>query len=118
MGEWNGENLNDMLDRETEGLDEWAAVDEHCQTYRDFYKAVFTPGALDGKTQSLIALAINLVSNNEYGIAFHTRRALEYGATEEQIREIADVAVVFGGASTLAAGSTWLREALATFDQH
>jgi AhpD family alkylhydroperoxidase len=115
MGEWKGENLTEMLDREFAGLDEWAAADETYQIYRDFYNTVFTPGALDGKTQSLIALAINLVANTEYCIAYHTRRAIEYGATEEEIREIADVALVFGGAPTSAAGATWLREALATY---
>lgn len=119
MGEldkWPFEHPKAMLDREFRGLDEWNEKDEHYIHFRNSFRASFLPGKLDSKTKYLAALAINLVDNCEYCITYHTWNAIENGATREQLMKTADIAVIFGGAKAAAAASTWMREAIKTYD--
>lgn len=57
--------------------------------------------ALDRKTKELIAVACAVVKQCEWCIAFHVRKALESGATKEEIMESAWVAVLMGGGPAL-----------------
>lgn len=55
--------------------------------WREFGKAVFADGALDGVTKQLIAVAVAHVTQCPYCIKGHTKEALRRGATEEQLME-------------------------------
>jgi AhpD family alkylhydroperoxidase len=105
-----------MLDREFDGLDDWNRKDEHYIHFRNLFRESFLPGKVDLKTKYLAALAINLIGNCEYCITYHTWRAIENGATRDQLLKTADIAVAFGGAKAAAAASTWMREAINTYD--
>lgn len=55
--------------------------------WREFSKAVFAEGALDGVTKQLIAVAVAHTTQCPYCIKGHTKEALRRGATEEQLME-------------------------------
>jgi len=52
---------------------------------------------LELKTKELIALALGIASGCEWCIVIHTKKALEAGATREEILEAAYVAVLMAG---------------------
>ena len=57
------------------------------QAWREFSKQVFAPGALDGKTKQLIAVAVAHVTQCPYCIKGHTRQAKLAGASAEELME-------------------------------
>ena len=60
-------------------------------------QAALKPGALDTKTKELIALAISVAVRCDDCIAFHTKAAVDRGATREEILETLGVAIYMGG---------------------
>lgn len=64
-----------------------ALAPENIAAWRNFSKTVFTPGALDGKTKQLIAVAVAHVTQCPYCIRSHSIGALNKGATKEEIME-------------------------------
>ena len=62
-----------------------------------FLKEVGEKGALDTKTKELIAIALSVVSQCKWCIAFHTKEALKEGATKDEILEACFVAALMGG---------------------
>lgn len=52
--------------------------------------------ALDTKTKELIALAIGVATRCDDCIAFHTKAALEQGATREEVMETLGLAIYMG----------------------
>ena len=74
------------------------------ETMRAFYalsQSSSTPGALDTKTKELIALAIGVTAHCKGCIAFHTRGALQAGASPAEIMEALSVAIAMGGGPAL-----------------
>jgi AhpD family alkylhydroperoxidase len=74
------------------------------ETMGDFSQFVDTtlkPGALDLKTKELIALGMGLTARCKYCIGIHTQKALAAGATEQELWEVAAVAVMMGGGPAL-----------------
>jgi AhpD family alkylhydroperoxidase len=70
--------------------------------YRNFYKETyFTPGALDLKTKELIAIGCSLITKCEGCIEGHIKKALEIGATKEEISDAIVVAIGIAAASVL-----------------
>ncbi len=69
------------------------------------HRASMAPGALDGATKELIALAIGITSHCDGCIAFHVHDALRAGATRPQIEEAIGVAVMMGGGPAAVYGS-------------
>ncbi len=59
-------------------------------------------GALSSKTKQLISIALSVTARCQYCIAFHTRSAIEAGATRQEILEAALVAGVMGGGPAVA----------------
>lgn len=55
--------------------------------FREFSRAVFKPGALDGKTKQLIAVAVAHVTQCPYCIRGHTRAATRAGASAAEVTE-------------------------------
>jgi AhpD family alkylhydroperoxidase len=70
--------------------------------YLNFYKeSYFAPGALDLKTKELIAIGCSLVAKCRGCAEGHVRKALELGATKEEISDAIVVAIGIGAASVL-----------------
>lgn len=59
--------------------------------------AAATEGELGTKIKELMALAISIVTQCEGCIVYHLRNALEAGASEKEVYEAADVAILMGG---------------------
>jgi AhpD family alkylhydroperoxidase len=59
-------------------------------------QAALAPKALDAKTKELIALAIGIAVRCDDCIAFHTKAAVEHGATREEVLETLSMAIYMG----------------------
>lgn len=77
------------------------------------HRSAMAPGALDGATKELIALAIGITTHCDGCIAFHVHDALRAGATRAQVEETIGVAVMMGGGPAAVFGS----DALTALDQ-
>ena len=60
---------------------------ERFEKFLAFEQAVYEPGALSTKFKELLAVGITHVTQCQACTAAHTRRALEAGATEEEVAE-------------------------------
>ncbi len=70
--------------------------------YKDFYKqSYFTPTALDLKTKELVAIAASAVAHCEGCLQGHIKKALEVGATKEEISDALVVAIGIAAASVV-----------------
>ncbi len=67
--------------------------------YQEFAGKAYEPGALDGKTKELIALACSVLVDCVPCIEYHEPKAREQGATDAEIREAMAITM------TVAAGS-------------
>ena len=63
------------------------------QKFVDFEQAVYRPGSLSAKFKELIAVGVTHVTQCDLCIAYHTRKAQEAGATEQEIAEAVFVAM-------------------------
>jgi AhpD family alkylhydroperoxidase len=59
-------------------------------------QSALAPKALDGKTKELIALGICVAVRCDDCIAFHTKAALEQGASREEVAEALAMAIYMG----------------------
>ncbi|MDQ0285439.1 AhpD family alkylhydroperoxidase [Desulfofundulus luciae] len=80
--------------------------------FRDLHEAVISDGALSAKQKELIAVGIGVAIRCHYCIAVHVAKALELGATREEIMEAVGVAVLMGGGPAAA----YATEALQVLD--
>jgi len=78
--------------------------------------ATFADGAVTIKTKELISVGIAAYNRCEYCIVYHVYKALEAGATREEILEAAMVAVGFGGGPSMAYSVTLLKESIDEFE--
>ncbi len=70
--------------------------------YKAFYKeSYFTPTALDLKTKELIAIGCSLVAKCEGCLDGHIKKAIEAGATKQEISDAIVIAVGIGAASVV-----------------
>jgi AhpD family alkylhydroperoxidase len=70
--------------------------------YKTFYKeSYFTPTALDLKTKELIAIGCSLVAKCEGCLEGHIKKALELGATKQEVSDAIVIAVGIGAASVV-----------------
>jgi AhpD family alkylhydroperoxidase len=63
------------------------------QRFVEFEEAVYRPGALSTKVKELMAVGITHVTQCDACIEYHTRRAKEEGASDEEIVEAVFVAM-------------------------
>lgn len=75
----------------------------------------FDDGEISQLNKELIAVAISVYMKCEYCITAHIYKALEAGATPEQILEAAGVAVFFGGGAAMAYTATLVQECIEAF---
>jgi len=57
----------------------------------------YKPGALDEKTKELLGLASSMVLRCDDCIAYHVDQAVESGASDEELYETFDIALIVGG---------------------
>jgi AhpD family alkylhydroperoxidase len=70
--------------------------------YRAFYKAsYFTPSALDLKTKELIAIGCSLIAQCEGCLEGHIKKALEHGATKQEVSDAIVVAIGINAAAVM-----------------
>lgn len=89
-----------------ETLENVAKLDpEMFEAYLDYVKAALSKDVLDDKTREFIYIAINAAptTRNKEGTYRHIKRALELGATKEEIAEIFDL-VCCNGIHTITVG--------------
>lgn len=114
MGKSPREMLNDFMG----GLQEVGQTNgEQVNAFMNLLGAAYTPGALDVKTKELMSVAIGAYNRCEYCIVFHVYKALEAGATREEIMEAAMVAVAFGGGPSMAYSTTLLKQSIDEFEK-
>jgi AhpD family alkylhydroperoxidase len=65
--------------------------------YRELYAAALAPGALDGKTKELIALAIAVSKECDGCIAAHAHAAVRKGASPAEAAEAIGVTFLMNG---------------------
>lgn len=90
--------------------------DEHPQVftaYEALGKAAAAEGPLGKKEISLVKLAIAAGARMEGAVHSHTRRALEAGASPEEIRQVIILTVTTIGFPAMMANLSWVDDVLA-----
>ena len=82
------------------------------KAYEEFGKAVHTSGPLDDKTRALIKLAISTGAGLEGAVHSHTRKAIEIGASKEEIRQTVLLALPTIGLPSAMAVMSWVDDIL------
>jgi len=67
-----------------------------------WYSAAMEPGALDGKTKKLIALAVAYSIQEPYCIDSYSSACVDAGITTEEMAEAVNVAAAIRGGGTIA----------------
>jgi AhpD family alkylhydroperoxidase len=76
------------------------------QGYDNFTQEAFKKGSIDQKQKQLMALAISIYAQDEYCIIYHTKGAVEHGATDTEIMETLGVSAALGGGAAFAQAVT------------
>jgi AhpD family alkylhydroperoxidase len=71
-------------------------ADEVMKAVSAIAQAATAPKALDAKTKELIALAISIAVRCDDCIAFHTKAAVDRGATRDEVLETLGMAIYMG----------------------
>ena len=112
------QNPRDMLNAFTGGLETLAQTNgENVEAFMGLLGSSYKPGAIDLKTKELMSVAIGAYNRCEYCIVFHVYKALEAGASREEIIEAAMVAVAFGGGPSMAYSVTLLKASIDEFEK-
>src|SRR6266511_6189519 len=82
------------------------------RAYENLGKACAEAGPLDARTRELMKLAMAIGGRLEGAVHSHVRRALEAGATPEEIRHVVALAVPTVGFPTMAMAFTWVEDVL------
>jgi 4-carboxymuconolactone decarboxylase len=82
------------------------------RAYEQLGNAARNAGPLDNKTRELVRLAIAVGNRHEGAVHSHTRRALEAGATPEELRHVALLAVTSIGFPNMMAALSWVEDVL------
>jgi alkylhydroperoxidase/carboxymuconolactone decarboxylase family protein len=72
------------------------------ELFMKWYGATMEPGALDGKTKKLIALAVAFAIQEPYCIDSYASACGDAGVTPEEMAEAVNVAAVIRGGGTVA----------------
>lgn len=111
-------NPRELLNAFIGGLEKLGETNgENIEAFMGLLGKSYEPGKLDVKMKELISVAIGVYNRCEYCIVFHTYKALEAGATREEIMEAAMVSVAFGGGPTMAYSVTLLKDSIDEFEK-
>lgn len=80
--------------------------------YEAMGNAVHSAGPLDDKTRVLIKLAISTGARLEGAVHSHVRKALDVGASKEEIRQVAILALPTIGLPGMMAAFSWIEDVL------
>ncbi len=69
--------------------------------FQEFMQAVKADGALSKKIKEIIGIGISVYIQCQFCTAWHVKRAMEAGATREEILEACQVAAMVGGGHSL-----------------
>lgn len=86
--------------------------------FNAFTEACFKEGKLTQKEKQLIALGISVYSQDEYCIIYHTKGAIDQGASEEEILEAIGVTAAFGGGAAMSQAVTLVQDCIADLNQN
>ncbi|KAF2956108.1 carboxymuconolactone decarboxylase family protein [Marinitoga sp. 38H-ov] len=75
--------------------------------------AVYKDGAIPTKYKEMLGLVASMVLRCEGCIAYHIKRCLEEGVTDEEFYEVFDIALIVGGSIVI----PHLREAVAFLEE-
>ncbi len=78
------------------------------QSYENLGKAVHNAGPLDEKTRALIKLAISTGARLEGAVHSHCRKAIKAGAENEELRQVAILALPTIGLPSMMAALSWI----------
>lgn len=87
---------------------------ETMRHFKSFMGSVLKEGVLDTKTKELIAIGTSITARCKYCIAIHVEKALNAGATKEEILEAAIVAILMGGGPAM----TYVSEVKKALDEY
>ncbi|ENH96314.1 hypothetical protein J416_11472 [Gracilibacillus halophilus YIM-C55.5] len=82
-----------------------------------FTEEAFKPGEINEKQKQLMALAVSIYAQDEYCIIYHTKGAVEHGASETEIMETLAVSSALGGGAVFAQAVTLAMDTYAHYDQ-
>lgn len=82
------------------------------KAYDQLGAAVHQAGPLDEKTRALVKLAIAVGNRSEGATHSHTHKALEAGATAQEIRQVVFLAMPTIGFPNMMAALTWVDDVL------
>lgn len=96
---------------------------ENFQQYQEMFSEMFaayekgatlarTSGPLDEKTTHLIQLAAAVGIRSEGSVHSHTRRAIEAGASKEEIFQVVNLMISTLGFPTAVAAFSWVKDVL------
>ena len=95
------------------------AYKEFMEQYREIWDAydnlgaaVHSAGPLDDKTRELIKLGLSIGARMEGAVHSHTRKALDAGATPDEIRHAVLLAIPTIGFPNMMAALTWVEDEL------
>ena len=81
--------------------------------YETMGKKVHNAGPIDKKTRELIKLAMSCGAQKEGAVHSHTRKALDAGCTEEEIKQVVLLLLPTMGMPSMMAAMTWVNDILA-----
>lgn len=111
-------NPRELLNAFMGGLQDLGQTNgEQVNAFMNLLGEAYKPGKLDTKAKELISVAIAVYNRCEYCIVFHAYKALEAGATREEIIEAAMVSVAFGGGPAVAYTVTLLKDSIDEFEK-
>ncbi len=82
------------------------------KAYKEMGTLVRESGPLDEKSQNLVKLGIAVGSNSRGAVMSHTRKALDTGATKEEINHVVLLALSTTGFPNMIAAMHWVDEVL------
>ncbi|HET8577134.1 MAG TPA: carboxymuconolactone decarboxylase family protein [Methylomirabilota bacterium] len=82
------------------------------EAYAALGEACAKAGPLDGRTRELVKLGMAIGARLEGAVHSHARRALEAGATPEQVVHVVALAAPTVGFPTTVAAFTWVEDVL------
>lgn len=102
-------------------MKDFGNLPENFQQYRQQFPEMFaayakgaemarTSGPLDAKTAHLVQLGAAIGIRSEGAVHSHTQRALEAGASHEEIFQVINLLISTIGFPTAAAAYSWIRE--------
>lgn len=74
---------------------------EQMSGFDDLMETVGRKGALSAKHKQEIMVAVAIASQCKWCITYHTKKALEMGASKEELLEAAWIAILMGGGPAL-----------------